>query len=353
MNKKYLSCIFIVIFIVSILVGCSQKNDTTVKDQKPSTRIITDMTGRKVTIPTKIERVSSTGGAIEEWILMLGSPEKLVATSKATQSNPWFGKVYPKIKKVAAPFSASDVNVEDLIKTKPDVVFLLSGSDAMRTKIEGAGIPVVTLERRNPEELKKGIMIVGEIMGEKEEKRAAQFCTYYDQNMKSVTQKTKSLSKDKLVRVYYAAGSILNTEGKDSIVTSWIEMSGGINVAAEGGVEGILKDVSMEDVIKWNPEVIIARDAAYKNEILKDDRWKNISAVKNNKVYINPKGVYQWCVRSADEALQILWAPKILHPDMFTDININEEVKKFHKTFYNYDLTDDETERILKAQTPK
>lgn len=347
-----ISTMFLVIILLLIGVGCTEQQSKQ-ENSKPTTRIITDMAGRKVTIPAQVNRVSSTGGAVEEWILMLGSPEKLIATSKSTQANPWFNKVYPKIKDVATPFDGSGVNIEELIKARPDVVILLSGSNEIQDKIEKQGIPVVVLERRNPEELKQGITLAGKVLGAKEEKNAEAFCKYYDDNMKRVTAKTSSLPRDKKVKVYYAANGPLNTEGKNSIVTSWIDMAGGINVAAEGGVDGILKDVAMEDVMKWNPDVIIARDAPHKAAILKDERFKSINAVKNNQVYINPKGVYQWCVRSADEALQVLWAAKILHTDMFTDIDMNKEVKDFHKTYYNYELTDDEVQKILKAEPPK
>jgi iron complex transport system substrate-binding protein len=325
----------------------------TATDSKISIRQIVDMTGRKVNIPLKVTRVVGTGGAVDEWILLLGSPEKLVATSNAVKSNPWYIRAYPKIKDVPTPIGASDVNMEELLKTKPEVAILLSGMSPMQSKIEKSGIPFVVLERRNPEELMRGIMIAGQILGPKEAKRAAQFCSYYRANIHQVLTKTAYLPEERRLKVYCGSGTKpLSTEGKESIVTSWIELAGGENVAAENGLTGMSQPVSMENIIAWNPDVIITSPEG-KNAILNDLSWSVINAVKKKRVYINPKGVYSWGVRSADEALQVLWAAKVIHPELFSDIDMVKETKLFHKNYYNYAMSDEDAERMLNAEPPK
>jgi iron complex transport system substrate-binding protein len=272
---------------------------------------------------------------------MLGGADKIVATSTVVQANPMFVKIYPRIKTISAPFVITDANIEELLKTKPDVVF---GGNAM---MESLGLPVIELSLRNPEEIKQAVMLVGKVLGPKEEKKAVQFCRYYDSNLKRVTDRTKSLSAAKRMKVYYAGNKGTFTDGKDSITTSWIEMAGGVNVAAEAGVEGLNHEVSMEDLVAWNPDVIIMTDPTVRDKILHSDQWKNLSAVKNNRTYVNPKGVYLWSVRSAEEALQVLWAAKMIQPSLFGDLNMNEEVQKFYETYYNYHLTGDELREII------
>ena len=66
----------------------------------------------------------------------------------------------------------------------------------------------------------------------------------------------------------------------------------------------------------------------------------------------SPGGIYLWPVRSAEEALQILWAAKVIHPELFADLDMVAEVRKFHKKFYKYDLTADEAGRRLHALQP-
>jgi iron complex transport system substrate-binding protein len=310
------------------------------KQTPPAMRTVTDMTGKTVVIPAKVNRVG-TGGAINQMVLMLGGAKKIVATSTIVQANPMFVKIYPKIKKVSAPFVITEVNLEELLKTGPEVVF--GGNAAMKS----LGIPVIEVSLRDPKEIKQAVSLVGKVLGPKEAKNAIEFCSYYDANMKRVTDKTKALPADKRIRVYYNGGKKpTTTDGKNSISTAWIEMAGGVNVAAEAGLDGLGKDVSMEDLLKWNPEVIIVTDSTVKDGMLKNEPWKKISAVKNNRVFVNPKGVYLWSVRSAEEALQVLWAAKIVQPALFADIKMNIEVSNFYKTFYNYDLTKDELKEI-------
>jgi iron complex transport system substrate-binding protein len=335
---------------LAVLNGCSRHEG---EHEKASTRTITDMVGRTVSIPLEVRRVASNGGAIDEWLLLLGAREKMVSTSPAIKANPWFAKIYPGIKALPAVFHKSDVNMEELIKAKPDVVLVLSGI-AAQEKLTRAGMPLVILERRNHEELKKGITLTGKILGPREERVAADFCAYYDANIRRVTVRTSVIPRSKRLKVYMGGGvDGLSTEGKRSLVTSWIETAGGINVAAESGIDGIGKRVSLEELIQWNPDVIIVSDKNAKESILKSGQWKDIDAVRHNRVYVNPRGVYLWSVRSAEEALQVLWAAKTLYPDLFADMNMPEEVKRFHKTFYGYDLTDDDAARMLAALPPR
>lgn len=356
--RKIVSLIIITILMCSFFIGCTAKSDS--KNQstssnesasQASTREIVDMDGNTITVPEKVSRVGCSIGAIGQMVLMLGSGDKIVAAVPALKTNTWFAKMFPQIKDVSTPFNTT-VNTEELIASKPDVIFAQTGSVQALDSVKQAGIPIITVNISNPENLKKAIKIIGETLGSTEEEKATEFCNYYDSNIKRITDKTSSLVSDKKVKVFLAgadnSGSLpLTTEGKGSIVTSWIEQAGGINVAAEAGVEGLGKKVSIEDLINWNPDIIITTSIDGKNAILKDDQWKNINAVKNNKVFVNPQGVYLWSVRSAEAALQPLWAAKVIHPDMFSDIDMNKEVKDFYSTFYNYSLTDDEINSIL------
>jgi iron complex transport system substrate-binding protein len=349
--KRIFSKVGLLLFLCLLGVnGCGNHEDG---NKKIAPRTITDMMGRTVSIPLEVRRVASNGGAIDEWFLLLGARKKMVSTSPAIKANPWFVKIYPGVVNLPAAFHNSDVNIEELVKAKPDVVLVLAGI-AAQEKLTRAGIPLVILERRNHEELKQGITLAGKILGPREERVAADFCAYYDANIRRVTVRTSVIPRLKRLKVYMGGGvDGLSTEGKRSLVTSWIETAGGINVAAESGIDGIGKRVSLEELIQWNPDVIIVSDINAKANILKSGQWKDINAVRHNRVYVNPRGAYLWSVRSAEEALQVLWAAKTLYPDLFADMNMSEEVKKFHKTFYGYDLTDDDAARMLAALPPR
>lgn len=354
--KKYkllpTNIIVVSILILSMLIGgCSKTKDDKVKNStEDTTHVVTDMAGRKVTLPKEINRICSNGAAQNQLMLFLGAESKIVTTLPTLKSNEWVTKIFPKISNLPEPFPKEGINVEELIKAKPDVVTLWSGTEDIQKKLDEVGIPYVILFYSTNEEFKKGITLMGEILREKESKIAKEFIEYYDANINKIASKTDKLTNEQKKRVYYATDNPLNTEGSESIVTSWINISGGVNVAAEGGIEKITATVSMEEVMKWDPEIIIVRDYKNKNAILNDDKWKNITAVKEKQVYINPKGVNVWSARSADGAMQPLWAAKIFHPELFSDINIENEVKNFYKTYYKYEINDEELKDIMYPQ---
>lgn len=350
---KYSIISMVFVLLVGIFIqGCGNKKDeNSSKTDENLTRVITDMAGREVTLPKEVKRVCSNGTAQNQLMLFLGAESKIVATLPTMKSNPWVKKIAPSIIDLPEPFATEGINVEELVKAKPDVVTLWSGTEAIQKKLDEVGIPYVILFYSTNEEFKKGITLMGEVLGEEESKIAGEFVKYYDGNFNKVLSKTEKIAKNERKRVYYVAANPLNTEGKQSIVTSWIDSSGGVNVAAEAGVQNITADVSIEDVIKWDPEVIIIRDFKNKDVILKDDKWKDITAVKNGQVYVNPKGVNVWSARSADGALQPLWAAKIFYPDLFKDVTIENEVKNFYKTYYKYEVNDTELKDILYPQS--
>ena len=86
------------------------------------TKTVTDMTGTKVKVPTKVTRVADLWHASNQVVLLLGGQKKLVATTPIIKQEGWFKTVDPGISKVTAPFSGQDIQIESLVKTKPDVV---------------------------------------------------------------------------------------------------------------------------------------------------------------------------------------------------------------------------------------
>jgi iron complex transport system substrate-binding protein len=202
------------------------------------------MAGRTVEIPGKVNRVATSFPATNQIIFMLGAGDKLVGTVEGIQNRAWFVKIYPEIAELPRPFNSDGtVNTETLLGLDPDVVILTTGSDAMATKIEELGIPVLMFGFSDPDTLKKGVELIGTVLGKKELEKANQWVDYYDGNIERVTSATSSIPAEQRPGVYYCASGPLNTEGEGTLVQCWMEIGGGVNVAAEGGVVGSFKDV--------------------------------------------------------------------------------------------------------------
>lgn len=140
--------------------------------------------------------------------------------------------------------------------------------------------------------------------------------------------------------------------GSNSLIGEWMKLAGAKN--SLDGVEN-LKNISLEQIIASQPDYIIigGADAQKGVDAIKADAaWADVPAVKNDKIIKNPVGTFNWDRYSAEEALQILWAAKLFHPEKFSDIDLVKETREFYSTFYGYNLTEDEAQRIINGQGP-
>jgi len=290
---------------------------------------------------------------------MLGASDKIVATSPVIKNYPWFKLLFPNIVDLPTPFtSAKEVNLETIFSTQPDV--MICGKNGLDTaiieQITAANIPVIQLNFDDFESLKTTVLTTGQILGPEEEAKAKEFCEYLDHNLKLVTDITSKLADGEKPTVIHTVGNTyLGVDGAKTIIDTWITLAGGINAAASY-VEGNGKTISIEQLLLIDPDIIIVGNlegAKIKDQLMTDSQCANLKAVKNGQVFISPVGVFPWDRYSAEEALHILWAAKTLHPDKFESIDMVKEVKEFYSKYFGYNLTDDETNRILNAQTPE
>lgn len=324
-----------------------------------ASRTIIDHAENTVKIPSNIERIGDTWPAHNAVLIALGAGDRLVAASPYVKNLPWLKKIFPRIDEIPAPFGPDALNKESLNQTRPDIIICPLGyMGRIASELEETNIPIIQLLHYNDyNELKKVIRLTGEILGGEAEKKANEYCKYVDDNVRRISSVTSKIPLEKKPRVCFITSRSLNYYKHDVLVQTWIEMGGGINVASEEGRENAFQDLSIQDVKKWDPEVIIVSSAAQapteiKQMIIQDPQWSDIKAVKNGKVYISPRGVYTWDFHSTETALQILWIAKTLHPDKFKDLNMVKEVKFFYSKFYCYELTDDEANRILNSLPP-
>ena len=138
------------------------------------------------------------------------------------------------------------------------------------------------------------------------------------------------------------------------MIGEWIRLAGGRSVLAGTGNKAV---VSLEEIIKADPEIIIVgsgRSSGKKgiDAIKKNPAWQSIRAVKNGRLYANPSGTFPWDRYSTEEALQILWAAKLFHPEQFKDLDMVSKTQAFYKKYYNYNLSRTNAERMLAGLPP-
>jgi iron complex transport system substrate-binding protein len=244
--------------------------------------------------------------------------------------------------------------VETLIAARPDVI--LMAYDGSLPKWAGTmdayHIPYVLMPNTSLAGLEATARMTGQVLGEKEARVAEDYIRYFDANIRRVTAVTATLPEAQRPKVLHTASAgILAIDGRNTVIDDWIRIAGGINCA---DVVGNGRPVTMEQVASWNPDVIIvgtAPNQQNRRSILDDPRWGGIKAVKDGKVFANPTGAYLWDRHSAEAALQVLWAAKTLHPELFRDLDLEKETKAFYARFFHHALTDAEVRSIIDADT--
>ena len=168
---------------------------------------------------------------------------------------------------------------------------------------------------------------------------------------KAVTEKVATIPEDQRVRVYYAEGPDgLKTDPEVSDHAQLITICGGKNVAEvnEKGAGG-MSPVSIEQVLSWNPDLILAGDSRFYKSVLSDPNWKDINAVKNKNVFLIPNQPFGWIDRppGVNRIIGIPWLAQAFYPDLFADMDLSVYIKEFYSKFYHYDLSDDEINDII------
>ena len=319
-----------------------------------ATQTIKDIKGDTVEVPTEINKIVDLWHAHNQVIMMLGAADKLVGTTEVFKKRPWPNIIYPRLSEVEALVvgtGAGEVNYEEALSLEPDVVFASDGDVTATARQQG--LATVNVAFQDDDGLREDVKITAQVLGSDAEEIAKEWQDLLDANIALVEERMKDIKEEDRVKVLHIASSdsFTKVDGRKCIVDEWIKLAGGVNALEN---EGNLIEVTMEEIVAADPEVIIMGvGAASAVEQLKaDEAWSGITAVKNGAVYANPNGVFSWDRYSGEEALQVLWAAKKFNPEKFEDIDIEQVTKDFYLQFYGYSLTDDEVSRILNGENP-
>ncbi|MDO4626408.1 MAG: ABC transporter substrate-binding protein [Pasteurellaceae bacterium] len=315
-------------------------------------KTIQDIKGDQIELPDNIERIADLWHANNQIVLLLGGADKLVATTNNIHANKWYNLVHPSIKNVPVLTNGEDIQLEELLNQQPQVVLLSKSS--MQQEVEKAGLKGVKVSFQDFDGLKKTVAITADVIGGNAPNIAKSYISELENNIKFVEDRIKNLSDDKKPTVIHIANqnNLLKIDGGKSMIGDWINKAGGKNALPD---QANLVDVSMEELIKANPDVIIIGSTNAQNgvdKILNDPSWQSITAVKNKHVFVNPLGTFPWDRYSAEEALQILWAAKLFHPELFKDVDMIAKTQAFYQKYYHYELSKQNAEQILKGLDP-
>lgn len=325
-------------------------------------RIVTDQLGREVTLPDHVTRAVVLQHQTLNLLVQLNAADDIVGvmSSWKKQLGPQFARFMPDIEKLPMPGDLTQVNIESLLALHPQVVFVANyAPQAMIQQIQNAGIPVVAVSLRqdaageknkmNPtmadeeqaynEGLKQGIRLIGDVVDRKTQ--AEDLINYAFSAREKANAPVADIPENQRVRVYMANPD-LNTYGSGKYTGLMMTHAGALNVAA-ASVKGT-RQVSLEQVLQWNPEVIFVQDRYpdVVKQIQNDPQWQSIDAVKNHRVWLMPEYAKAWGY-PMPEALAIgeLWMAKKLYPSRYNNVDVDAKAQDYYQRFYRVKWTPD------------
>ncbi|MGV8083947.1 MAG: ABC transporter substrate-binding protein [Coriobacteriia bacterium] len=329
-------------------------------------RTITDDAGREIKIPTvsKLERIYFTSALAQIFCFTL-APDLIAGTGLqfTKQELKYLPEGTSQLAYMGTLSGGAEIDREALLVADVQLIFSISGVQLTRTNISEAedlqdqtNIPVVLIDGSFPQ-IAQAYRLLGEILGQ--EKRAEELAAYCEKIYSEVTAAVAKVPDNKRVSLYYAEGPEgLQTEPDVSEHALTFAIAHANNVAAVPETQGLgMSNVSLEQVLQWDPHVIIAWDDVVRggaDEYIKTSPdWAPITAVKTGRVYTMPNAPFAWCDRppGVNRLIGIQWVANMLYPDVY-DVDMVEELKKFYSAFYWVDVTDADAKDLLGNSYP-
>lgn len=333
--------------------------------ESASTRTVTDTIGNIVTVPAEINRIAiiSTMPLASVFCMVEESGEKLEGLTPASKNaamQSFVSRIAPQVADVSTAFAEGEsVNVEEVVKLEPDVVFYNTNNAADCAAVEqltALNIPCVGFSTsigdcNTVETFNAWAMLIGEVLGK--EVRAQEIVEYGRGVQEMVAERIATLNdEDKtsaLILTNYTQSAIVaagSTFGR-----YWLSAIGADNVATE--IETATSPVTLEQVYAWDPEVIFlnsfsaftAEDILNSTAVEGQD-WSQLTAVKNGRVYKMPLGVYYWFPPCSDSPLALQWMAQKLYPELFEDLDMNQVIVDYYRDFYGLELTQEDLDTL-------
>lgn len=369
-HRQLLALFICLVMSASLLTGYSETKAATEEptqsaeqdatQETAETREITDMAGRKVTVPTaeNIESVFSAGPVAAIFLYMV-VPDKLLGWNY--ELNDVEKSIILDKYQDLPNFGMGDaVNYEAVIAANPTIAInsgkindaMVSDCDALS---ESLGIPVVAVdnELNNSAE---AFRFMGELLGV--EDHAEELAQYAEQVFTDINV-LSDIPEEKKVSVYFGNGEdSLETAPRGSQHAQILDAINAVNVADLELGDGSRVQISAEQLLAWDPDVIVVNGepkadksgSSAAEDILSNPDYASLKAVQDQKVYGTPNAPFSWVDRPAgpNRLIGMRWFSALIYPE-YIKCDINEEIHKFFDLFYHVDLSDEQLENVLKG----
>jgi iron complex transport system substrate-binding protein len=311
---------------------------------------VTDSAGRAVPIPARVERVFPAGPPAAIMLYTL-APQLLAGWTRpnsAAEREFLLSDVggRPEVGRITG--RGNTANLEAVLNLKPDLVldvgYVTDTYVSLANRVqEQTGISYALLDGSFGATA-GAYRLLGDLIGRRDD--AEVLARYAETTVATISGRIAAVPKDRRPRVYFARGPRgLETGLGGSITVETVEFLAQ-NVAGE--TRGGLGTVSIEQVLVWNPDIIVTIDKDFAAKVYDDPAWSTVAAVKARRVHLSPRLPFGWVdfPPSVNRLIGLWWLAKILYPDLFPE-DLRALTRDFYAKFYHVQVTDPQIDRVL------
>ena len=357
MMKRMLSLLLIVAILLT-MTACGHPNN----QNRAETHVVVDHAGYEVEVPVEVNRIAVCSILPLPSVLAVffDSAEKIVGMasgSKTAAANSLLGQLYPELLDAETSFiEGGNLNVEELMKLAPDVVFYNTAEAEVGDQLRNAGFCAVAVsvnkwDYNATKTLENWIGLLSEIFPDNDK---AEIVGQYSERIYDLVQSrvAEIPERERVFFLYKYGDTSIMTSGAKFFGQWWAEAIGAVNVGQEMTTDNSVT-VNMEQIYAWNPSLIFITNftTAYPEDLAGNTvgnyDWTPVDAVKSDRVYKMPLGLYRSYTPGVDTPITLLWLAKTAYPEQFEDIDIMVETQKYYKEVFNIDLTENQAASIF------
>ncbi len=365
---KRILCLILACAMLLPLLGCGAAAPA----EEVQANTVVDLLGREVTVPETVERVAAIAGPTYEMVFMLGCADKIVMVKSGhTDSYPLANLTNPNLKDMVGLSAnpSSTVNIEDYLKQDINLVVYYDNEIELK-KFDAVDMAAVVATKNTGlmdsleeakaltidefiEKLTQPLDILSTALNDPEARAEYQtWRDYCDEKLRMVYERTKDIPMEDRKTVYWG-----NTWGEEirstyALKNRWFEvnLAGGQLIGPEENSN--FPEVTAEQLFSWDPDIILVDNhgglpgLVMESMYRENGKWSTLSAVQNKELHRIPAGVF-FLDKGSTTTLLVLWMATFLQPELFSDIDMIEEVKYYYSEFYEFELTDEQAQNVI------